>query len=96
MRDPLAQRNHNSKFLKKFIIILITGYAAFRHIHEGSYFIKAFLSVAENKYRDEHIEEILTLVRNKLATDPEYAPHSREGKCQMAVIESTSTKKFYL
>ncbi|XP_063419046.1 uncharacterized protein LOC134701860 [Mytilus trossulus] len=74
------------------------GYISIRNIHEGAFFIRAFLSVAKNKYNEEHIEEILRNVRNELATNPEYAPQSGSlaGKCQMGMLETTSTKKFFL
>ncbi|VDI80363.1 Hypothetical predicted protein [Mytilus galloprovincialis] len=64
----------------------------------GAFFIRAFLSVAKSKYNEEHIEEILRYVRNEIATNPEYAPQSGSlaGKCQMAQVETTSTKKFFL
>ncbi|CAG2230213.1 CASP3 [Mytilus edulis] len=74
------------------------GYISIRNIYEGAFFIRAFLSVAKNKYNEEHIEEILRNVRRELATNPEYAPQSGSlaGKCQMGMLETTSTKKFFL
>ncbi|CAC5383456.1 unnamed protein product [Mytilus coruscus] len=74
------------------------GYISIRNIYEGAFFIRAFLSVAKNKYNEEHIEKILRTVRRELATNPEYAPQSGSlaGKCQMGMLETTSTKKFFL
>ncbi|XP_076084169.1 caspase-3-like [Mytilus galloprovincialis] len=74
------------------------GYVSIRNIHEGAFFIRAFLSVAKSKYNEEHIEEILRYVRREIATNPEYAPQSGSlaQKCQMAQVETTSTKKFFL
>ncbi|XP_076082668.1 caspase-6-like [Mytilus galloprovincialis] len=74
------------------------GYISFRNKYEGAFFIRAFLSVAKNKYNEEHIEEILRNVRRELAMNPEYALQSGSlaGKCQMGMLETTSTKKFFL
>ncbi|XP_063418950.1 caspase-3-like [Mytilus trossulus] len=74
------------------------GYISIRNIYEGALFIRAFLSVAKNKYKDEHIEKILRKVRHELAMNPEYAPQSGSlaGKCQMGMLETTSMKEFFL
>ncbi|VDI80203.1 caspase 7 [Mytilus galloprovincialis] len=76
------------------------GYVSIRNIYEGAFFIRAFLSVAKNKYIEEHIEEILRKVRNELATNGEYEYVLQSGslaqKCQMGMLETTSTKKFFL
>ncbi|XP_076084973.1 uncharacterized protein LOC143055700 [Mytilus galloprovincialis] len=73
-------------------------YISIRHTYKGAYFIRAFLSVAKKHYKEADIEDILRKVRNELATNLEYEPEFGvlAGKCQMAMLESTSTKKFFL
>ncbi|CAG2211594.1 unnamed protein product [Mytilus edulis] len=74
------------------------GYISIRNIYEGAFFIRAFLSVAKNKYNEEHIEEILRNVRRELATNPEYAPQSGSlaGKCQMGQVRDYIYEEIFL
>ncbi|CAG2247236.1 CASP7 [Mytilus edulis] len=83
-----------------FIVAYATtpGYISIRDISKGAYFIRAFLTVAKKRYKDEHIEEILIHVKRELASNPDYVPltGSLAGTCQMGMVESTSRKKLYL
>lgn len=79
-------------------IFFIAGYASIRQPKSGSYFIRAFLSVAKEHYKEHHVEDILRDVRQKVSDDSEYEPKSQAfaGKCQMIEVVSTSRKKFFL
>lgn len=80
------------------MFIIIIGYIAIRNEIKGSFFIRAFLSIAKEHYKDTDIEDILRKVRKELARNPEYeiTEGRLAGKCQMGQIESTSTMKFFL
>lgn len=50
--------------------------------------------MAKKMHSKHHIDEIMTAVKHQLSTNPEYV---NEGTtCQMALLENTLTKLFYL
>ncbi|CAC5364224.1 CASP3 [Mytilus coruscus] len=74
------------------------NYLSFRNPTNGAYFIQAFLSIAEKKYKVCHVEEMLIDVRRELAKNPEYEIQVGHfaGSCQTSVSQSTYIKKFFL
>ncbi|XP_071141459.1 uncharacterized protein [Mytilus edulis] len=74
------------------------GYYSFRDTEDGAYFIQAFLSIAKQKYKLCHVEEMLIDVRRKLAKNPEHEIQVGRfaGSCQTSVSQSTYIKKFFL
>lgn len=72
----------------------IQGYVSYRRKGVGSWFFHNLIKVFRNNYQDEHVEEMLTYVKQLLAYDEEWK--TLEGCKQMPCTWSTMTKHFYL
>lgn len=75
--------------------LICLGNRAYRTINSdiGAWFIHVLLQIIEERYEEDHFEDMLVLVRNTLALKHEWR---KGGYCQMACSWTTLTKRFYL
>lgn len=72
----------------------ILGYFSYRRKAVGSWFFHDVINVFKSNYQDEHLEEMLIDVKEKLAYDEKRT--IPEGYKQMLCTVSTLTKHFFL
>ncbi|CAG2215809.1 unnamed protein product [Mytilus edulis] len=97
----MANARPSTTFLPNECDILVAyattpGYQSFRKIRgnwTGSWFIQAFLAVAEGNLQ-MHLEDILKIVRRELSNNPTYELGGK--KCMMPNSETKTTKNIYL
>ncbi|KAJ8300152.1 hypothetical protein KUTeg_021671 [Tegillarca granosa] len=71
------------------------GTKAFRrHGDVGAWFIDAFIEVCKDSYGEDHLEEMLISVREKIAYGKHYRTNA--GGCQMPCVWTTLTKRLFL
>ncbi|KAJ8300608.1 hypothetical protein KUTeg_022127 [Tegillarca granosa] len=71
------------------------GSKAFRtHGDVGAWFIDAFIEVCRDSYEEDHLEEMLISVREKVAYGKHYRTNT--GGCQMPCVWTTLTKRLFL
>lgn len=70
------------------------GYYAYRRPNVGSWFFCNLLKIFKEHYEEEHVEDMLIDVKERLAYDDEW--QTNEGFKQMPCTWSTLTKRFFL
>uniref|UniRef100_A0A8W8LJ21 Caspase family p10 domain-containing protein n=1 Tax=Magallana gigas TaxID=29159 RepID=A0A8W8LJ21_MAGGI len=70
------------------------GYFAYRRPNVGSWFFCNLLEIFKEHYEEEHVEDMLIDVKERLAYDEEW--QTNEGFKQMPCTWSTLTKRFFL